>query len=623
MNNGSVKNSGSRRNSRIIAIILMLVMVMCMACSSSGDAQDPQTQEQSKSAENAGTETGAGAEAAAEGEKAGAEAPAEGEKADAEAAAEGEKADAEAPAEPKDIVVLFTSDIHCGVDQGFGLAGLMEVRKSIEKDGTLTILVDNGDAIQGEPLGTLTTGEAITDLMNQAGYDIAIPGNHEFDYGMDRFLELVSKSNFPYISCNFNKEGNLVFEPFIIKEIGGRKIGFVGVTTPHTIRSSTPRYFQNENGEFIYGFMQDETGEALFKAVQDAVDKARAAGAERVFAMGHMGNEQDAYPYNYVGIVENTTGIDVFLDGHSHDTDRVMLKNKNGEDVFRTACGTKLQGIGWTRISAKDGSLTSGLYSWDNSVSVPELLGIDNEMKSAVDATKGIIDEKLAEVVAKSSVELTIYDPVAKSDSGVPIRIVRRSETNLGDLCADAYRDQLGADIAFVNGGGVRGGINKGDITLGDIIMIHPYGNRLCMVNATGRQILDALEWGARMTPNETGSFLQVSGITYEIDTSVESHCTQDVNGMFTGVDGEYRVKNVMVGGEPLDLKKTYKLGGHNYMLKNSGDGYTMFGDCELLLDEVMIDNQALINYITGTLGGEIGSEYADPYGDGRILAIE
>ena len=262
-----------------------------------------------------------------------------------------------APALQKDLVILFTSDVHCGIDQGWGYAGLYAVKESLSKDNYV-LLVDDGDAIQGEPIGTMTKGEAIIDIMNAVGYDIAIPGNHEFDYGMDRFLELTEKANFPYISCNFNKEGELVFAPYVIKEFDGVKIAFVGVTTPMTLRSSTPRYFMNDEGEFIYGFMQDETGEALYAAVQKAVDDARAEGAQYVIVMAHLGNEAECSPWMYSDVIAHTTGIDAWLDGHSHDTEQVVMKNKDGQDVVRSACGTKLAHIGALTITT-DGEISS------------------------------------------------------------------------------------------------------------------------------------------------------------------------------------------------------------------------------------------------------------------------
>ena len=522
----------------------------------------------------------------------------------------------------QDVVILFTSDVHCGVEQGFGYVGLKAARDAYEAAGNYTLLVDDGDSIQGEALGTVTTGEANIQLMNAVGYDIAIPGNHEFDYGMDRFLELAGKANFPYISCNFNKAGELIFEPYIIKEFDGVKIAFVGVTTPKTLTSSTPRYFQDEEGNFIYGFLQDDTGEGVYNAVQSAVDAARGEGAQYVVVMGHLGNEAECQPWTYADVIANTTGIDAFLDGHSHDTDQVTMKNKDGQDVIRSACGTKMEGIGWLRI-AKDGALSAGVHTWNNKISAPALLGITNDVSAAIEEATGALNARLAEVVATVAVDLTITDPVAVDENGKAIRIVRRAETNLGDLCADAYRDQSGADVAFVNGGGIRVSIPKGEVTVSDIIKVHPFGNAMCVIEVTGQQILDALEWGAHAIPGENGGFLQVSGLTYEIHTYLESSCTQDENTMFTGVDGEYRVKNVMVGGEPLDLEKTYTLASHNYMLKNNGDGYTMFAGANILQDEVKLDNQVLIDYITGTLGGVVGEAYANPYGEGRIIAVE
>ena len=527
------------------------------------------------------------------------------------------------PVEPSgEAVILFTSDVHCGIDQGFGYAGLQQVRDSLRANGDDVILVDDGDAIQGEPIGTMSKGEAIVDLMNAIGYEVAIPGNHEFDYGMDRFLELAEKAEYTYISCNFNHEGEPVFEPYVIRELAGRQVAFVGVTTPKTLTSSTPRYFMNDAGDFVYGFCQDETGEALYTAVQSAVDAARAEGAEIVVVMGHMGNEEACRPWTYADVIEHTNGIDVFLDGHSHDTEQVVMKNKDGDDVIRSACGTKLACIGYCRIDA-EGKITAGVYSWPNKVSAPALLGISNEMGEAVKAASASLNDKLGEVVASSTVELTISDPVAVDDSGNPIRMVRRAETNLGDLCADAYRIQSGADIAFVNGGGIRVSIQAGDITLGDILKVHPFGNAMCVIEVSGQQILDALEWGARNVPGENGGFLQVSGLSYEIHTYIESSCVADENTLFAGITGERRVQNVLVGGEPIDPNATYTLASHNYMLLNQGDGYSMFAGAKLLQDCVKLDNQVLIDYITESLGGVIGDDYADPYGQGRIVIVE
>ncbi len=521
-----------------------------------------------------------------------------------------------------DIVILFTSDVHCGIDQGFGYAGLSEIYDHLVAQGNKVILVDDGDNIQGEPIGTMTKGEALVDLMNKVGYSVAIPGNHEFDYGMEQFLSLAKQAKFSYVSCNFNHEGELVFDPYVIRELDGMKVAFVGVTTPKTLTSSTPRYFQDENGEFVYGFFQDETGEGVYNAVQSAVDDARAEGADYVVVLGHMGNEEECHPWTYSDVISNVSGIDVFLDGHSHDTDQVVMKDKDGKEVIRAACGTKLSCIGWCRIDT-EGKITTGLYTWNNNESAPALLGIANKTSALVDKATSALEKKLKEVVASSEVLLTINDPEEVDANGKPIRMVRRAETNLGDLCADAYRIQSGADIAFVNGGGIRVSINAGKITLNDILKVHPFGNAMCVIEVTGQQILDALEWGARAIPGENGGFLQVSGLSYEIHSYIESPCKSDENSMFAGIEGERRVQNVLVDGKPIDPEATYTLASHDYMLLNNGDGYTMFDGAPLLQDRVKLDNQVLIDYITETLEGVIGEEYEDLTGEGRIVIVE
>ena len=522
-----------------------------------------------------------------------------------------------------DIYILFTSDVHCGIDKGFGYAGLQQVRDTLEAQGYETILVDDGDAIQGEPIGTLSEGEAIIDLMNDLKYDVAIPGNHEFDYGMPRFLELVEKADFPYISCNFTYLDELVFEPYIIKEAAGKKIGFVGVTTPLTITASTPVYFQDENGEYVYGFMSDDTGERVYQAVQSAVDAAREEGADYVYVIGHMGNGAEFKPWTYADVISHTDGIDVFLDGHSHDTDQVIMKNKDGEDVPRSAVGTKMACIGYSHISAEGDIVETGIWSWPNKTSAPELLDIHNEIRDRVDEAQQELAEELDQVVASTAVTLTINDPEAVDSSGNPVRMIRRAETNLGDLCADAARDQSGADIAFVNGGSIRVSIEKGDITFGNILAVHPFGSMLCVLEVTGQQILDALEWSCRSVPDENGGFNQVSGLTFEINSAIDSPCKADKDGMCVGIEGERRVQNVMVGGEALDPEKTYTLAGYDYQLRQQGDGYTAYDGAPVLQDNVKLDNQVLIDYIVDTLGGNVGGEYADPYGEGRITILE
>ena len=524
----------------------------------------------------------------------------------------------------KPLVVLFTSDVHCGIDSNWGYAGLVVAKEYFAKDNYV-LLVDDGDALQGEPVGTMTRGEAIIDIMNEVGYDIAIPGNHDFDYGVQEFLKLAERAKYEYISCNFNKEGELVFKPYTIREFDGVKIGFVGVTTPDTLRSSTPTYFMNEAGDFVYGFFQDKTGEGLYEAVQKAVDGVRAEGAQYVILIAHLGNEDECAPWRYNDVISNTNGINVLLDGHSHDYDKVVMKNKDGENVIRQACGTKLDTIGALTIQP-DGSMDTALLSWDRKTpAAPELFGLQNAGSEAVAKATEELNANLTKVVAKSSVDLVIYDPTAVTEDGKPIRIVRKAETNLGDLCADAYRDQAsGVDIAWINGGGIRTELKAGDLTLGAILKVHPFGNSLTVIEVTGQQVLDALEWSVHSMPGEFGGFDQVSGITFELDCTIESPVIVDENGMFASVDAskERRVRNVLVGGEALDPAKTYTLASVDYQLLNKGDGYTMFDGCKVVQESVKLDNQVLIDYIQTTLGGVVGEGYDNPYGQGRIVSV-
>jgi len=509
-----------------------------------------------------------------------------------------------------DIIVLYVNDVHCGIDDNLGYQDLVTVKNAYEALGYSVILVDNGDAIQGDVVGTLSKGEAIVDIMNEAGFAVATPGNHEFDYGMERFLELKDKANYKYVSANFvDAEGNTVLDAYTILDVDGVKIAFVGISTPKTLTSSTPAYFMDENGEYIYFFQQDETGEKLYSAVQTAVDAARAEGAQYVFALAHLGTEADCTPWMSTEVIENTTGIDAVLDGHSHSVwEEEHVKDKDGNTVILTSTGTKLNNIGVLRLS-NDGTIKTGL--------VNDAVSAEVRMQDVIEEVQAANEELVNQVVAHTDVDLTIEDPASGE------RMVRLAETNLGDLCADAYRAMSGADIAFVNGGGVRATIKEGDITYGDIIKVHPFGNNMCMVEATGEEIYQALEMAAHSLPDEFGGFLQVSGLTFTIDLNVESPVVLDENKMFVEVKGDARVKDIMVGDEALDLNKTYTVACHDYLLKNMGDGYSMFADNTLLLDSVMIDNQVLINYIVEKLGGTVGEEYSDPYGQDRITIVE
>lgn len=532
-------------------------------------------------------------------------------------------------------MIFFTNDVHCGIEDGWGYAGVAGTRELIEELGINTLLVDAGDHVQGGPIGTLSHGQYIIDIMNIAGYDLAIPGNHEYDYGMDQFFNLVDSADYPYISSNFMHYENgqptgRVFDSYKMFELGSKSVAFVGVTTPEAITKSTPTYFQDAEGNYIYGFCQDSTGEMLYDAVQDAVDEARDAGADIVVVIGHCGIDDQSSPWMSTEIIANLHGIDAFIDGHSHSVINEVVEDADGHPVLLGQTGTKLANLGMLSIY-EDGSLRIDVQAADDEQT---FIIEDEEVDEFIQNIKAEYEELLQEVVAYTPFDLTVNDP----ETGA--RAVRSKETNLGDICADAYRTLLDADIAFVNGGGVRANINEGEITFENIINVHPFGNEACLVEVTGQQILDALEMGARMCPAENGGFLQVSGLTYEIHTSMDANVVVGEDKMWLGPAGiPYRVQNVQVMDretgeyEPLDLDRIYRLASHNYMLLNQGDGFAMFGrnNVNILQEDVMIDNAVLINYFQSMPGAEIdGTEYehvvvedyADPHGQGRITIV-
>ena len=523
---------------------------------------------------------------------------------------------------PEKIIILHTNDVHCQIDQkknkdeivtNIGYAGVLAYKKEMENlHGINNVtLVDAGDAIQGGPIGTLSKGEYIVDIMNYVGYDVACPGNHEFDYGMENFLKLsteTSKAN--YICCNFRDlEGNTILSPYTLIKYGDLTIAYLGINTPESFTKSSPIYFQDENGNYIYDFAQGEKGQTLYKTVQKYVDEAIKEGANYVVAIGHLGDEGASEYWSSKSLIKNTYGIDIFIDGHSHEVYSEILKNKKGKNVLLAQTGTKLQNLGKITINTKNKKITSEFIS--------NYKAQDEDAVNYIEGIKNKFSDVLQEVVAKSSVTLTTLDPTTHK------RAIRNSETNLGDFCADAYRAMVGADIAFANGGGIRADIEEGDITYEEIINVHPFGNEICMIETTGQDILDALEVGACEYPIENGGFLQVSGLSYTIDPSIPSSVVFNERGQFVKVDGKYRVTEVIVGNEPLVLNKTYTLASHNYMIKNGGDGYTMFMDDKMIKDSVVIDNGALINYITENLNGVISDEYKNPKGSGRIIIKE
>ncbi|HWQ75234.1 MAG TPA: 5'-nucleotidase C-terminal domain-containing protein [Syntrophomonas sp.] len=507
----------------------------------------------------------------------------------------------------QDITILYTNDVHCAVDKNIGYAGLAAYKADILKTGAYVTLVDNGDAIQGQVLGSLSNGAYIVDIMNAMGYEAAVPGNHEFDYGMENFLDLSKVLQCGYVCCNFLdlRTGKPVFDPYQMITYGNTKVAYVGISTPESISKSTPKYFQDTDGNFIYGFCAGNNGQDLYNAVQDAIDAAKAAGADYVVAVGHCGIEEQSAPWRSTDIIQHVSGLSAFIDGHSHSIiPEQDVPDQDGKTVVLTSSGTELSAIGKLVIKA-DGTVTSEL--------VTDYTNKDDAITAFIDEIKAENQVKLATVVAKSEVTLS-------PNNADGTRAIRSQETNIGDLVADAFRTIGEADIGLVNGGDIRADINAGDITYENIVNVLPFNNSLCVVEATGQEIVDALEMASRYCPYESGGFLHVSGLKYAIDTTVPSFVKVDDNKMFLGIDGPYRVKDVQVLNrtgkyEPILPANTYTVASHNYLLKSGGDGNIIFADNQLIKDCTALETQALIDYITQNLKGDIPADYAASQG--------
>ncbi|WP_172623393.1 5'-nucleotidase C-terminal domain-containing protein [Arabiibacter massiliensis] len=523
---------------------------------------------------------------------------------------------------PQPFAILHTNDVHCGVDEAFdketgeatsiGYAGVAAAKKEAEAafGAGNVALVDAGDAVQGKPIGTLSKGEHLVDIMNQVGYDVAAPGNHEFDYGMDRLRFLAGKANATYTSCNFDNlaTGATEFAPYVMESYGPTKVAYVGITTPETLTASNPAHFKDADGNLVYGFCQDETGRALYGRVQQTVDDARAAGADYVVALAHLGEKGVAAQWRASAVIANTSGIDVVIDGHSHERYEKRVANANGEEVMLAQTGTQLQTYGKIVIDPVSDTVTAELVkppAAQDAGTAAFIQGIEDELAKTLDV-----------VAARSEVRLR-----ALEDDGFTWA-VRTRETNLGDLVADSFRAALGADIGLINGGGIRSDVAPGDITYGDAIAVLPFANALCMVEASGQAVLDALEMGVRNLPEPSGSFLQTSGLSFEVRTDIPSPVKLDAQGAFAGVEGPRRVQNVLTNGHPLDPDATYRVASITYLLRDGGDGLSMFKDAKVLVAEQGLDYEALISYLQGELGGVVAADsaYANENGAGRIV---
>ncbi len=550
--------------------------------------------------------------------------------------------------EKSEVTILYTNDVHTYIDKQapeLTYAAIAALKQSYQNAGKKVLLVDAGDHVQGTAYGSMDQGASIIELMNAAGYDAATPGNHEFDYGMDRAKELMRDADFPYLSCNWvDLRTNLRVLPEIKVFVrGGVRIAFVGITTPETFTKSTPAYFMNKaQTKYIYDILGGEDGQKLYSAVQKAVDKAKCL-ADVVIGLGHLGVDPSSSPWTSEEVIAHTTGFDAFIDGHSHTVmENKQVADASGRLVTLTQTGSYFANVGEMTI-APDGTISTRLVStYDQE---------DPAVAAEQAAWVSSVDEMLGEKIAVADTKFYITDPATGK------RRIRSGETNLGDFVADGIYtyfnevEKLHCDVAIMNGGGIRADVPAGDWTFKTCKQVSPFGNVACLMSVTGKQIQDALEFAARFAGaegKENGGFLQVAGATYEIHTDIPNTVqTDDKNVWIGSATGTPRVQNVKIYDRangtyvPLDENKTYALAGMNYTLRNLGDGFAMFDGAELIKDYVSEDYLVMSTYAM-TFGGvdaeglpHLSSansvlaeypgyllDYENPYGAGRISIL-
>ena len=548
----------------------------------------------------------------------------------------------------QDITILYTNDVHTYIDKQspkLTYAAIAALKKSYQDDGKNVLLVDAGDHVQGTAYGSMDEGATIIQLMNAAGYDAATPGNHEFDYGMDRAKELMADADYPYLSCNWVNLplNNRVLSDVKYFRIGGRTIAFVGITTPETITKSTPAYFMDKNqNRYVYDILGGEDGQKLYSAVQKSINKARVI-ADYVIGLGHLGVDPSSSPWTSKEVIEHTSGLDAFIDGHSHTVmECEWVKDLSGKAVALTQTGSYFANVGEMTIKA-DGSIATQL--------VPTYDGLDSAVAGIQTEWVSAVDDMLGEKIAVAETNFYISDPATGK------RRIRLGETNLGDFVADGIYsyfnevEQLHCDVAIMNGGGIRADVDAGDWSFKTCKQVSPFGNVACLMSVTGKQIQDALEFAARFVGpdgQENGGFLHVAGATYEIHTDLPNTVqTDDKNVWIGSATGTPRVQNVKIYDKtsgtyvPLDEGKTYALAGMNYTLRNLGDGFAMFDGAELIKDYVAEDYLVMSTYAM-SFGGVDGEglphlttanspladypgyllNYEDAYGAGRISIL-
>lgn len=487
----------------------------------------------------------------------------------------------------KSIVILYENDVHCEIDGYAQLRGLADA--ILKSDTSYVGIVSNGDYLQGALAGAISRGQYIVDIMKNVGYDAITLGNHEFDYGTPRMVELLPQIGVPVVSTNFSEYGATtpMYPPYVIKQYGNKRIAFVGTTTPETLRSESYSFF-DKTGKQLYDLHTSQ----VYQLVQQAADKARAEGADYVVVLSHLGESGSEEGVTSLGLVSATRGINAVLDGHTHAViPGNYVANLDGQQVPVSQTGTQFANIGKLWISPNGAFVTSLVKNADIPYS-------NARVAASTDSIKAILNQVTSREVATVTFDL----PVKDANS---VWIVRKEEAPMGNLVADAFRSKMKAQIGLINGGGLRNDIKAGRVNYGNAVSVQPFDNRVCMIEATGQQIMDMLVKCTANCPGLDGSFPQVSGMKYTIHTA--SHTVTDV-----------QVENASGQYEPLELAKKYTIATTDYY--ENGGFYYVLKDCRLVEPGEQLSRDVLADYLEKDLKGVVGDEYRTV--QGRITIV-
>lgn len=530
------------------------------------------------------------------------------------------------------IAIIHTNDVHCSAYNSatsLGYAALVDYvtrQRAAHAEGNVA-LVDAGDILQGALMGANSNGEMPARLITACGYDVVAPGNHEIDYGIDRLRALANSLNLPFVCCNFvDRYGDTLFDPYVVKEYRVRgevvRIAYVGVLTPATTEDGEQALIMDEDGNIIYNCCEDETGEKLYAAVQNAVDDARTTGdADYVVLLSHLGQDWVTKRWASDAVIANTTGIDVVVDGHSHNKYVRTNKNAVGQDVVVAQTGWRFQSFGHIEIDPVTGTATASLdvtarliESWE---------GSDPQIEMLITQVREGMEPAPDEVVGTAKAMLCA---VPEGDVTASSRL---QETNFGDLMADAfagcYRATMGkaCDLALFSASGFVQNVPAGQIAFRYLSAALPYCNALCVLDVSGQLILDMLEVGYSSLPSASSWFFHVSkGVTCTVRTDIPTPVVfADGGSRFMKIEGERRVKDAAIDGVAIDPGRLYTLVTTTYIMAQGKK--IPHAENEEEAEHFGYDVSALYGYIVDNLGGTVDAGYLDPNGDGRIKIVD